>query len=584
MYKDIRYLNTLDNTIELPKEESWILSIQWSNADTTSTTYTVYLNEWGTFNTTIEIPLDSSFGPKTLFAFSENYTYSTSVEILIAEPRIPTALLKMSTTDKIKIPGRALPIQIELDTYTGQGIEGAPISITWTLTRSTPSYFLEGYFYGIRGILPPSSTTSETGNMMVYTGINGKIEFNLTLQLNNMEEEGNTLTILAEYFSLTKELLTQTINLEVAYTQLALSLTTTVEEGLIIIPGYDFGVLGLVQDITNGNTVENISVEITLYKGEGTLASYPTTGELELTNLTAIKTCTFISSKKSEKIDCIFLLPEIGKFLLVGRIKNEEKYRVISVIPLGRTEEEWRNDPLKNWNGISMVLDKSSYEVGETVYINFFNPFSESMVLILWGNSQNQRAKIFQNLEYEETNISQVIGWECTQSCPLNFILVSPRSKNVTLPVNIPTSVLFDINSPASITKSFTININNNMNPKYLDVTITKEKDVVAPGNRTSFTISLSKQGIPTSGEVAVFVVDKAVLDLKPIPDNFFNETLSQSSSILYDNDYSIFDSRVTLVTKEDYLRVRDIVERRFKPLGNRFMAPSNYPLLYFGC
>jgi len=76
----IRYLNTLDNTIELPKEESWILSIQWSNADTTSTTYTIYLNEWGTFNTTIEIPLDSSFGPKTLFAFSENYTYCTSVE------------------------------------------------------------------------------------------------------------------------------------------------------------------------------------------------------------------------------------------------------------------------------------------------------------------------------------------------------------------------------------------------------------------------------------------------------------------------------------------------------------------------
>lgn len=76
------------------------------------------------------------------------------------------------------------------------------------------------------------------------------------------------------------------------------------------------------------------------------------------------------------------------------------------------------------------------------------------------------------------------------------------------------------------------------------------DSEILSPGSTAGFTISLEKDGIPADGEVAVFVVNKAVLDLKDHPVSSYQDVLTERNRAQHVNTV---DSRSALAFESGY-------------------------------
>eukprot|EP01125_Pyxidicula_operculata_P000304 TRINITY_DN10363_c0_g1_i1.p1 TRINITY_DN10363_c0_g1~~TRINITY_DN10363_c0_g1_i1.p1 ORF type:complete len:2120 (-),score=451.00 TRINITY_DN10363_c0_g1_i1:124-6228(-) len=559
------YMRFRDNQqrLSIPDQKSWTSGITWKRTDSEQTNYPITLTSRGTFELTLNIPTDADSGSKSMNIRPVNqWDHSTYVEILVSEPRVPTTVLTISSTEKIRRPGKTTPVSVSLNTYTGTPIANALVKIRWTLSRNKPSFWLSDFVYGWKAIMPESTTTAlsdEQGELEVTTDENGVSDFDLVLG-NVTEEEGNQLIVTAEYFSPTKEILEEKLTLNVAYSKYSLSLKTTVEGD--ILPGYKFGVFASVMDVTTESEMENIPVIVNIYEWNGQLPEIDrTTGLIDFGDKASVQTsqkCKFLSTKGGSNIGCNFQLPFISKYLLVASIVDDQDYFVTSLLSVGKSIDEWAKKPLSSWNGISMVLDKSKYNIGETAHLEFMNPFPTALVLLRWGNAPNSQVRI-EEISAGITELNITIGQECYGGCNFDLILSKPRSIGVEAP-SVPTSILFDHNAATIITRNFFINVENEK--KNIDVAITVDKEILEPGDQSSFYVQITKDGSPVSGEVAVFIVDKAVLDLKEHPIPRYNESLSYFSLAQY---FSISHDSKNWISDEGYIEASKILARRFK-------------------
>jgi hypothetical protein len=152
--------------------------------------------------------------------------------------------------------------------------------------------------------------------------------------------------------------------------------------------------------------------------------------------------------------------------------------------------------------------------------------------------------------------------------------LVSPRISSGSEDNSVTTSILFDPLSPDVNYNTLPITIN--VPARNINVSIDAE-DIVVPGKSTQLTVNLTKDGKPVSGEVAIFIVDKSVLDLKPNPIPLYNESLS---TYLINQYYlpMIKDSRDRIASSAAYIQIREIIQRRFQE--SPWYDPNTWPVL----
>jgi len=547
----VRLQNT-DKTISFPPPSSFSLSITWKDNEAPRD-YPVVLNEFGSFDLKVVVPEDTKYGANTI-QLSAGFQTIKYTPFIISEPRIPTTKLEFSSTETIYRPENQFPIKVHLSTYTGESIQDAPIKISWLLKRQRPWYWLAGYYFGSDVFRSGQPTLpDEKGEFEVVTDANGDYSGSFSLVLNNPALEGNTLEITAEYFSLTKELLSEKLSFQTAYSELSLSLKPTFEGS--ILPGQMFGVFSSVHHISS-RQIPNLPIAIDFFTWDGVTPDIDrSTGKIKFGGV-LLKTCDATSKALGDAF-CEFQLPAIGQYLVVATVEDDKGYKVTSFLVVGQTEEEWRKHPLDSWNAISVYMDSDRYTLPSVATVSFFSPFQEVLVLTRWGNVPNQKVQISTHAS-GFISYGVQLGNECFGSCSLDVVITSGRSTTA-LP-SVPISVLFDPNAPTFVWKSLSITIDNPV--QNLNVTVELEKKTVLPGEDVTVDITLEKDGVPISGEIAVFVVDKAVLDLLDHPVAKFNESLSSYTLADY---YNVHDTRSEMATEVAYLKAKEILERRLR-------------------
>lgn len=199
------------------------------------------------------------------------------------------------------------------------------------------------------------------------------------------------------------------------------------------------------------------------------------------------------------------------------------------------------------------------------------------MGLLVYGNKKSdtkRQIKIF-NLTTGHSEITFPIGAECTGGCQAEFILSTSNLDAAIGEVSVPTSKLFSVGTPVTQVSDFSLAIEREQ--KKIDVQIELQEAVTKPGQETEFTVRLRdpESKSPISGEIAVFVVDKAVLDLKPMPLSTFDEALAQAIQSFPQSISAYFTK---FIAKNSYERVRDIIFRRLT--ANPFVEISSWPML----
>jgi hypothetical protein len=423
--------------------------------------------------------------------------------------------------------------------------------------------------------LPPADTVIYSGVVEVSVDKNGQLT-NYLLDLNDVSvQEGNSIKITAKYFSPTKEIAMKEISAPIAYSPLSLSIRPTVSGA--ILPDFPFGVFANVQDLSaGGNTISGNTVSVSLYAWDGftTPTIDPQTGVGSFQG--SLQDCTFQTLTSTTQPGCTdpgFSLPSIGNFLIVGTVKDSNNYVVTTIVPVGYNETEWKNNPRSSFNSVDFNLNKASYNQNDDVYLEFFNPYPQSLLLYYWGTAPNSQHKILTPTQGLNSILIK-LGPECLYGCYLQVVLVSPRVSSGSADNSVPTSILFDPLSPDANYNTLPIIIN--VPARTINVSIITD-DIVEPGKFTQLMINLTQEGNPVSGEVAIFIVDKAALDLKPNPIPFYNESLSNYWINQYYLSGMITDSRDRIASSAAYIKIKEIIQRRFQT--SPWYSPNYWPV-----
>jgi len=566
----VRQTDYLTGVKTIASASSAELTIQWRTSDKEAARYPVVISDQGTFSASVQVPIDARMGTNNFNLNIMGGQGAGYCPILISNPRIPTTNVNISVREKIVKPGKPIHLDLKVGTYTGQGVPSAPLKLTWTVKRARPYFYYSDYSYGISAIVPkpPQSSVDETGVLNVVMDADGNLinhPFDLTPLLKNPLEEGNTVEIKAEYFSLTKEMVTESASLSVANSELLISVRPTTTGN--ILPGVPFGLYVGLQDITNGNAdVLGQEITVNLYRWDGKIAPKmdPALGFLTLPDPSPVDTCMFKSVSSGKISSCEFKLPSLGKFILLATTKDTAGYTVNAVLNLGRTQEEWRANPLAQIGGINFMADKTSYKVGDSAVVSFFNPFSQSKLLVRFGKSWADSKFTFQDGSWGLQTLSFPLTSACLGGCSVTIFVVAPRGQTIQLPTPVPTSILFDVSNP-SFQSAAQIYLNVVEEAEHLSVAIALDRDIVEPGKPAGFTVSVKDaQGSPVQGEIAVFIVNKAVLDLMPHPIVDATPVLRTQTPGSYFNG-QVSDNRAGISLETSYNAVKDIIARRIQ-------------------
>lgn len=165
-----------------------------------------------------------------------------------------------------------------------------------------------------------------------------------------------------------------------------------------------------------------------------------------------------------------------------------------------------------------MVPDRSVYQPGDTASFNFYSPFTGARALLVWGNRLSRRSRTTGVLPAGSQSLMVDVGEECIGGCTVSIVISSPtQSGGIMLPVDLATSSLFDATLPQRIVSQHILSVGSASGQ--LTVSVAVDDADLTPGSAAGFMVSLTDDaGAAVSGEVAIFVVDQAFLDVVPHP------------------------------------------------------------------
>ena len=238
---------------------------------------------------------------------------------------------------------------------------------------------------------------------------------------------------------------------------------------------------------------------------------------------TPLATCTATTATEGgARTACALSLPAMGRVrALVCTVDDGSGGRSLcSSIMLGQTAAAWAAAPLTEYLQRAVVpeAEVSAVTVGGTAKLHVVNPLTTSLgALVLWGNQLQRRSLRPAPLAPGAAVIELDVGSECEGGCQVQVFLVA--SADVTRSLPVPTSPLLDATLPMLGSHALSLSAPSAAASDTLQLTLTPWNTVQEPGTMAGVNISLTDAtGNPVAGEVAIFAVDRALLQLKAHP------------------------------------------------------------------
>lgn len=573
------YLRTVNEAERGPSQFKTVFAaIQWVNDNAESTAIVeVKLNEFDAFTTTVTVPNQVTYGVRQLSFYSEkpvvqaasngggssggpdfgggfggfrpgfggqgaylstNGQWLGSVAVNIADPRVPTGVLKISAVEAVYKPKSSAGITLKLSTqtYTGAPLPKSQVTVAWSL-EAAPSVYTGGFFGGLsafydyvpfrrpssssRTAVPPPSgervfTTDEKGELSAPFALSER-------ELAGFElKDGQTLKLAARMIGATRELLTDSLSLPLRASPWQVRVKASSDN---LVPALRFGVSVDVVDAA-GASQSGASVALELVEASDAEASAiaslvdDATGALRpFSNRNSAQKCT-VQSDGGSALHCTeFALKLPRKYLLRASTTAPDGSVAETALPLGRTADEWAAAPVAALPAPVPLTDKKLYKKGEQIKVRFMNPFSSSRALVFWGNTLATRYAQFAFAAEGASELAlPAIGNECDGGCTISIALQAPRDASRAL-AGAPISNLFDIKSAQALSVSLDVDVEDKaLELGSVAVSSNAPNGVTAPRKRVEFEVKVNgADGKPLArGEVHLFVVDRKILDLAP--------------------------------------------------------------------
>lgn len=207
-----------------------------------------------------------------------------------------------------------------------------------------------------------------------------------------------------------------------------------------IYPGYAFSVRVITQSVLAPHAQTAVSnVNVALYVWDGATLPTRTMGTSPLG--TPIATCTSLAQ-------CDFVLPALGKHLLVATHQLPAQSTLYAALPVGENAAFWQTHKLSSAPSVRVYLDKEAYHVGDEMHVTLYNPYSSSKVLTRLGNNAASSILAVHEGMQGHMDLALRVPGQCLGSCYLTVVLSAPPSGLEQPSVAVPTSVLYNAQYP----------------------------------------------------------------------------------------------------------------------------------------
>ena len=547
----------------------------------------VVLDEYGAFTAKVVIPgeADVTYGAHDLrLAPPVSNTNpigaisgTSSLTVTVADPRVPTVKLDMKPKDKTittVVPvgagvsgagstNASFAVTVEVKTYTGVPVDNAEVTLAWTFKRAPTRTSwggngdrISGPVYGCSPMwvvpyrsAPAAAKADPTGKLAPVTKVDGTVDVTIPIDEYLLDSgdgpaaEGDLLTIDITYVGPTREVLRSSLAVPVRPSPLELGVQTSTSQ---VLPGIPFGLKLSARDV-KGDPAMGVGVDAFVFKKPTPGAAGTATATLRGAVLALladfdgkvagaeqpVASCSGTTDggvKSWCEEAAAFKLPAMEEYVLVGRTQVRaaaaaDNSAVFAQI-VGRTEAQWKADPLTSMPEIAFSLDKASYAVGAgaaPAVVQFFNPYKRAQVLLVWGNNfqVTPQRRLVSLADNSFNKVSVALGDECKGGCRMAAVYSAGKQDDEALPSGVPLSEVTDPQDPVYASAALTLNVPDEK--QGLKVAFSASLPAIAtPGKKIDIEVSLSDPetgaALAEGGQVCIIVVDQANLDLKPYP------------------------------------------------------------------
>ncbi len=505
----------------------------------------VTADKFGIVSCAATVPANATHGSYTVQVLTEAPSsnsdcqpYSGQASITVADPRRPSATLDVST-DSLLInpenPDTRVKLNISCQTYLGDKVKGASVQIHWEGTGTYSDRIQPQGEYPL--VLPTGKTTDHVLQIPRHVVDHLKL--------------GTSLTITVSWLDATRDLLQKKLSVPIELSTWTIFVETNPPDNRIF-AGFPFRATGTVRvpAAVHFDPEDPPKIEMELIKLDAN--GHPCTDAPAIALPTILNTTDSwmlrdypydypcgdhtpgeCSCRQDDSNEWVFsrslqlTLPDVNHYRLEARVVDSLGQRLNASLDFGRNETQQALGVLMGWKQTFWKLYLSDadadrgFVVGDTATVHWFNPLSTVHVLLTWGNDGlKPRVRQHKLVPHGAVSFSIPIGEECTGGCNVQAFVIVPSQLDAKLPIEQPKSQLFDLALPeADLLPSLRLNVG-------LDVPITvgvANLTIIAPEHATAgenvsieFEV-VGDQGQPADvGEIAVYVVDEALLDLLP--------------------------------------------------------------------
>eukprot|EP00928_Gymnodinium_smaydae_P025374 TRINITY_DN20229_c0_g4_i1.p1 TRINITY_DN20229_c0_g4~~TRINITY_DN20229_c0_g4_i1.p1 ORF type:complete len:2105 (+),score=387.02 TRINITY_DN20229_c0_g4_i1:758-6316(+) len=550
------------------------LSVRWGDGRAQTENVVVAIDRtFGSFEARLKVPADARYRDTSISFYLQEEkgrrSYLASASITVADPRPPTVTLDAAASPAYLRLGENVSLKIHTSTLTGVPLADSDVKVNWHVVQD------RGPVIGYRGggdviesedieedeeegdedssdddeggrpACGASRGALNRGELRLRSGPTGEAELEWQPPKAAKLCAGDALALRFEWVGPTRELLVRELRVPVARspTTLALQLKTASDPvPTSVLPGVPFRVgilLSQLQDL-GGRALPGVPLRVDLrrvvtahHRRHVPALRDVSPDDQGLTNGTEIvSSCPETTTGASQGLSCELVLPSMGSYVVTacagpsqeaptgaGNLHADDSNALCSTLPVGKSEEAWKQKPLQQFlkQALQVSLEQRKYQLGEAPVVSLFNPRPGLRAFAVWGGQAHQRNFVSGTLDGGHVSLQlPALGDECSDGCRLLLLFASTSNASNTVPV--PASPILDPTLPESATKTFDLEIARGP-VRELTVSLEVDQKVALPGSEQRFKISLTDaSGAPAKGQVCVFAVDQAMLDLKPHP------------------------------------------------------------------
>ena len=484
--------------------------------------------QFGAFEAALMLPRNATPGEKAVELWhgieGGGRQQVAHTSILISDPRIPTGILELQTDVRVLLPAvSAVPLRVTTRTGTGDLARGTRVVLRWSIWRAPE----------LSPMLDPWREVLVSDGEQTLDLPEG--QRNYTLQLEPVAvARGTDLHLTATWLTATRDRLVKGITLPVRGTMwvgtleyepnavmppsvppgwpFTVTLSLKYDGDLLadaMLPTVAFRLVSLSRDQPSSNVsaAERFSrgIEIPLEAATGGTGS-PRPGATVVYHLNVT-------------------LPTFGRYQVMAQVTDGAGQSYTSV-DVGRTLMEWRRQPLTALPTSDPRFPDPDlrYVPGDDAALLWDSPFAHARALLQWGDGPgNLRTRLYA-LQPGLNRMDFEVGHGCRRGCQVaGYVLGYGTAWG--RPVAVPQSQVRDPRLPQLVTLPAQ-DVPLREEVAELQVGIEVGTGKALPGAEHNVMLRLQRAGRPVAGEVAVWVVDAALLELTPhaLPTTFASQ------------------------------------------------------------